>query len=375
MIRVTEDRILENLEYILIEFEHDDEWRQGAIARWVGSLFLLSDEYDYDGGHPSVVSSFSELDFEYGYAIGPANLIPSVAMDGLWGITDWAFSDFKVEETKVDYLAEGYEVKRKYRGFGGYHSHHGTYINLPIQQPYTYRVGVEMEVEFHTRSERDVFTSKRSNWFYCERDGSLGDSGCEIVTIPLLPKDVKSADFWSQLTESLIGNACATSSCGLHVHIGKDIFPESRRSESLGKLLYLYHHHLDDTTLNTAIFGREHGYHATSGKTVSGDAAKMFGRAALGIKEVQDKVARDLRMKSEGSRYYDINITNENTIEFRKGAGTTDPQKVISIVEYVELMCKYVLVTSWGRISYEDFYEFLKKRVRTNYNKIILQNL
>lgn len=273
-------------------------------------------------------------------------------------------SSFRVRE----FRSSNYEVEKMYSGIHCYHGHHGSYLNKPTTQYKKHRIGVELEVEFHDSNKLDTFTSCKSNWFYCERDGSLGCNGCEIITIPLLPKDAKSVEHWKELTEFIKDHASSwdTGRCGLHVHIGREILGETpeKQSETLGKLLYLYHHHVKDTRLNIDVFGRERGYHERDGKTKIGEAAcvamQEFDPNILRKKDVIYKVTQAMLSKTSEDRYFDINTMNAHTIEFRKGRGSINPSRITRVIEYCEKMCIYAKTTPWVQISYDDFVNYLR---------------
>ena len=176
----------------------------------------------------------------------------------------------------TEYLCKRYETTTKYRGMQGWHSHHGSRLNSPIKAWRKHRIGVEIEVEFIDEDYRREFIDIPSNYFYRETDGSLDDYGCEIITIPLLPNDAKDAEFWKELTDGLRGRANSwdtSGRCGLHVHIGREILGTTleQHSETIGKLLYLYHHWLKDTRFNIKMYGRERGYHDMNAKTAEAD--------------------------------------------------------------------------------------------------------
>lgn len=281
-------------------------------------------------------------------------------------------------EEPESFIAEGYTQNIMFSDAHSYHYHHGRLMNTPIESYRGHRIGIELEVEFHDESEKNEFAEKKSNWFYLEYDGSLdGSTGIEIITIPLLPKDAKSEDFWKPLTSYLGSRASSwdTSTCGLHVHIGREILGrnEAERSESLGKLLYLYHHFVKDTRFNINVYGRERGYGDTDGKTPLGDAAKTFGSKILKDKDCAEKVKTEMLNKSQrGGRYFDINIQNNATIEFRKGRGSTNPKCIAMVVEYSERLALYAKSTPWGQISYDDFIKYLRA---TTQNEEIKQRI
>ncbi len=265
------------------------------------------------------------------------------------------------------FISDHYETDTVYEDIHGYHYHHGCRMNQPTIPFRGHRIGVELEVEFDDANERDDFEEIGSNWFYLERDGSLGEWGCEIITIPLLPKDAKDVEFWRPLTSYLSGKAKSwdTNTCGLHVHIGREILGKNdeQQSETIGRLLYLYHHYIKDTRLNIKIYGRECGYHDHDGKTEIGGAAKTIGSDVFKIKDLSTRIKNEAIRKSNEGRYFDINITNVHTIEFRKGRGSLRANRIAMVVEYSERMCIYAKTTPWPQISYDDFVCYLKATV------------
>lgn len=273
--------------------------------------------------------------------------------------------DSTIEANVLRYIAENYETTSMYHGFHSYH--HGCELNKPKHPFRGHRIGVELEVEFESRNARNDFTNKESNWFYCESDGSLGNYGCEIITIPLLPKDAKDVYFWETLTSTIENKASSwdTGRCGLHVHIGREILGrnEEQKSETLGKLLFLYHHYLKDTRLNIGIYGRDRAYNDHDGKTDVGNAVKILGSGVFKSKDIQNRVKDSVTTKNRETRYFDINIQNASTIEFRKGKGSINPNRISMVVEYSERMCLYSKITPWIQISYDDFVKYLKATV------------
>lgn len=262
------------------------------------------------------------------------------------------------------YISDRYTETRLYRGFGSYHSHHGCQFNTPKRGTSKYLVGIELEVEFTERYHRDEFVSKDSNWFYCESDGSLGSNGCEIITIPLHPQDAMDRDFWHPLVDSIqdVAESWNTGRCGLHVHVSRTVLGSTAdlQTENLGKLLYLYHHYLKDTRVNVEIYGRSRGYNENDGKTKYGDAVATIGKEILKTKGIKDKLCAEMRDKARSTRYFDINVQNSATIEFRKGRGSINSKRIVSVIEWCLLMCDYVKLTPWQQIDYQDFISWVK---------------
>lgn len=267
---------------------------------------------------------------------------------------------------KVDFMAKGYET-RVYTGIHGYHNSHTETQNVFVKGYFGHKIGIELEVEAKSREAREKISQWKSNWFHMERDGSLNENGVEFITIPLRPQEAKSKTFWKELCSPLatLAESYNSSRCGLHVHIGREILGNGaeERSATIGKLLYLYHHFIKDTRMNRGIFGRDRGYSDCDGKTVVGELCSTVSSKVFKVEGIADKVAKDMTDKSSTGRYFDINISNRNTIEFRKGKGTLKVERIVAIVEYCELMCKYARTVRWEDISYAHFCKFIRKKM------------
>ena len=276
--------------------------------------------------------------------------------------------------TVTEIISDKYTTDNDYVGFYGYHDHHGQTPNQPVTASRkNWLVGVELEVECNNSTCKDKLNHIHSNWFYQERDGSLGDYGVELITVPLRPEDAKSVRFWEPMTR--VVNTLAKSwdkrSTGLHVHLSRTILGNSdaERSETLGKLLYFYHHLVLDNSgaerLNTNIYGRAHTYHEIEGKSEVGKAAKTLGKECLKVKEIADRVKDGMIDTNGRDRYFDINIRNADTIEFRKGKGSINPKRIVNIVAWSEMMCRYCKKTKWEDLSFDGFRSYVRDNSET----------
>ena len=274
-------------------------------------------------------------------------------------------------KTKSEFVSDKYTQTNLYVGQGNYHSHHGQTPNMPVQEGWKgHRIGVELEVEAKNSAEFEKIKKFKSNWFYQERDGSLGSYGDEFITIPLLPKDAKDVTFWEVLTLKLnkSANSWNRNTCGLHVHIGREILGKDaeQRSETLGKLLYFYHHLIQDNptakALNERVYGRAHTYSETSGKSKYGEAVEVIGQEILKDKGICDKLKKSMFDASGRGRYYDINLENTATIEFRKGKGSISAERITAIIAWSEAMCEYCRKTTWLNLSFTEFVSWVKER-------------
>lgn len=277
--------------------------------------------------------------------------------------------DFGRIDTSMTFIHSKYAQDNIYGGIHGYHSGRSYNPLAEDEKPSDYRIGVELEVECNSRSIKTNIQSRlKSNWLLMERDGSLSDNGIEFITIPMRPCDIKKATTWTKFIGFMSDKAKSwnTTTCGLHVHIGREILGDTaeERSETLGKLLYLYHHWLKDDMTNIKIYGRERAYHDHDGKVEEGKAVKILGSKVLKVKEVKENLKKKLTDRSMVDRYFDINNRNSMTIEFRKGRGSLNTDRIIAVVEYSELMCLYSRKTKWENISCDDFFSYVRKKVK-----------
>ena len=272
-----------------------------------------------------------------------------------------------VTVTRKEFVLDSY-TKTMYTGLNSYHHSHGIEMNTPTKElkEGAYRIGVELEIEANSRTDRNEINKVRSNWFIQETDSSLRDGvGIELVTIPLLPKDAMSLDTWSPLVDFLKTRATSyhSSNCGLHIHIGREALgkDEEDRQATLGKLLFFYYEHLKDVEWNIKVFGRRHTYHETEFKCKESEAVKVLGMDLMHDKKIRDKVDKGLKDTANLTRYYDINVQNSATIEFRKGKGSICAERIVAIITYCDLMIRYCRKRDWMSMNAEDFLAYLRK--------------
>lgn len=393
--------------YAIVELKyHHDEQVLGVLINVPNDgLYFMCNHEDFHGAYPNDLvgdrgfrhsyylttpaSNYSFGDVRYPHGsqlvrvlIGALTLHfgGEIGMTALSYLHSNGYLSSRVNATAVDVIDTGSEnatddsisqdpmINDKYEnmtytGQHSYHYHHGCHLNAPMVRFNGHRIGIELEVEFDNSTDRDEFNSIASNWFYRERDGSLGNYGVEIITIPLLPQDAKDVEMWSSLCERLRkAKSWDTGRCGLHVHIGREILGKNEdvRQETLGRMLYLYHEFLKQTRLNVKIFGRERGYHDENGQTMESRAAKVLGNGIFKDASVKDKVKQSLIDKGDETRYFDINLQNPATIEFRKGRGSINAKRIAMVIEWCEIICKYSRQTPWSQIGYEDFVNYAK---------------
>lgn len=377
--------VLRENEYVMFNDQRDASRKSIVMKADSGRVYFLFDgSYSVDGSAPS--SSYRDailalLDTSY---IRSWQVDRSAENGTISELLDWLYEDCcdvddeslviegattttaPVEEGA--FILKGYETTSIYTGQRIYHSSHSTAMNQPIDglKDGQYRIGVELEVEAKSTSLRREINRIKSNWFMQESDGSLSDErGIEFVTIPLLPKDAKSLKTWTPIVEYLKDRATSWRStrCGLHVHIGREAFgkDENERQATLGKLLFFYYENIKPTDWNTKIFGRSTTYSERAFNCKESQAIKTLGMDLMKDKKIRAKVDKGLKDAANVTRYFDINVQNTHTVEFRKGKGSICADRISAVVTYCDLMVKYCKKTAWDKMTTEGFVAYAKK--------------
>lgn len=262
-------------------------------------------------------------------------------------------------------------TRAMYEGQKTYHASHYAPMNTPTNGYTGYRIGVELETEFTDRAKWTTFVSTPRNWYFCENDSSLDNYGCEIITIPLTPDDAKSRAVWRPLCarlKDLGATSWDNSNCGLHVHIGREILgdTEAEREATLSRLLLFYNLYLNDDETATKVFGRARCYHeGRHDDSQEFRAMRLLGTAdVLKNKDIAKRVGDAIKRQNNTARYYTINTTNTNTIEFRKGRGSLSVDRIQTIITFCEAVCLYVRTSDdVSALSVEGFREYIRATV------------
>jgi hypothetical protein len=106
--------------------------------------------------------------------------------------------------------------------------------------------GVELEIDDGDASVTDDLKaiSDDENLFYLKSDGSLGDSGVEIVTHPATLKFHEKQFPWQDVIDTAKQYGYTShdaGSCGMHIHVSRDSLGKSRRAQdqTIDKLLVM----------------------------------------------------------------------------------------------------------------------------------------
>lgn len=161
-------------------------------------------------------------------------------------------------------------------------------------------------------------------WFmYVSHDGSLRD-GMELISCPATLKYHQSMrSKYAELFKWLSNRGYrshGTSTCGLHFHFSRDYFRESGDEDGCTtRLLYLVEKFWDELT----VFSRR-------------DYQSLAHYAKKLDQSPEDFFDSWNRNDDHDGHYYSVNITNQNTIEFRMFRGTLNINTFMVTLELVD---------------------------------------
>lgn len=194
-------------------------------------------------------------------------------------------------------------------------------------------MGVELEIDGageiqdNAKSILNVGNQKAEH-IYCKHDGSLNE-GFEIVSHPMtLDYHLREMKWREVMEEALEMDYLShnTSSCGLHVHVGRSAFGESEieQESAIGRVVFFVEKHWNELVKFSRRTAANLNRWASRYATISETAKETYSKA---------------KAKYAG-RYVAVNLENYTTIEFRMFRGTLRYKTFVATLQLVEEICK-----------------------------------
>lgn len=197
--------------------------------------------------------------------------------------------------------------------------------------------GIELEVDVDSDDgyvsdyDRDNIVSHISDItnqaFYYQTDGSLSESGIEIISHPHTKAALDKLPL-EEMCKYLIENDYSSHNvgcCGLHVHISRKLFGESEeeQDDKILKMVQFYHHFWDDIVK----FSRRKNFHYCSKLPVTTEEDMKVYIKKKGHHNISEHEAR----------YTAINLTNTraDTVEVRVMRGTLNAKTLRATLDFV----------------------------------------
>lgn len=204
------------------------------------------------------------------------------------------------------------------------HGYRGTRHDPNLYLGFELEIGTKWSQSDGARVTVDGFTVDGSPVVYLKEDGSIPDSGFEIVTHPATYDWWIDSIDWSQTFAAMrSAGVYPDSSCGMHVHVSKAGFSGPAHEH---RWLLFWHRNADELTTMSR---RDPSRWARFLEKDNADRADL------------KQVARKKSINRNVSRYQAINIENDKTYEVRVFASTTNSVKVRAALGLVDASVEY----------------------------------
>ena len=223
--------------------------------------------------------------------------------------------------------------------------------------------GIELEVDDGNISRGEMSQELHDivgDHIYYNRDGSLGENGFEIITMPHTEKALYEIE-WEDVLRHLVGNGFTSHNnkkCGLHMHISRAMFgdTEEERTDNIAKMVMFYELFWNDIRR----FSRR------TEQQVSSWANRYFGD-----QQATEQNCKQVVGTQYNPRYRAVNLNNRDTIEFRIMRGSLRYETFMATLDFLITTaknCKYIDWTAindqsqWLHGIKDDTIEYMKRR-------------
>jgi len=216
------------------------------------------------------------------------------------------------------------------------------FLGLEIE---LYGKGIYRDGEGRAKLIRDIANSSFGNHCIIKRDGSIGNLGLEIVTVPATlayHKDMFENNFFCK-KYAFHNRLMSTEACGIHVHISKNSF----NALSYGKFSAFINSKENEKFID-AMAGRP------ANKYCVRNEAKLVNKSGKDLSFlnhaksicVAHNLSLGLNFKNQQVpvpevRRVAVNLVNGNTIEVRMFKSSQDKNNILRKLEFCESLVRY----------------------------------
>jgi hypothetical protein len=213
-----------------------------------------------------------------------------------------------------------------------YHSGHPRGLAFWGKDEHDIYLGMELEVDKGGKDEEnasEVLDILDDSHAHCEKDGSLSD-GFEIISQPF------TIDYWHKELKARYAKACGylirngyashnTCTCGLHVHVSRKGLGNTKDKmyATIGKI----------ATVMEMYWPEFKQFSRRKNRQLESYAAKIDAGIHKNVDDIPTIIEKINKCAS--SRYFALNLTNNDTIEFRLFQGTLRIETITATLELV----------------------------------------
>ena len=211
--------------------------------------------------------------------------------------------------------------------------------------------GVELEIdeggEYESKAKKLLNVANRDTEnIYIKHDGSL-DEGLELVTHPMSLEYQLTKMPWVEVMAEAVRQGYRShqaNTCGLHVHVSREAFGAFavEQDSAIARVLFFVERHWNELLK----FSRR--------------TQRQLERwaARYGYKDHPTEMMEHVK-KGRCNRYTCVNLTNEDTIEFRIFRGTLKYNTLIATLQMVNRICDVAICMSDDELRAMSWSEFV----------------
>ena len=206
-------------------------------------------------------------------------------------------------------------------------------------------VGIELEIQGknHCSFIKKAKEKFDETIFYFKHDGSLDDTGVEIVSQPMSYNFIKHTDYWYDLFNLMFEYGMDdVDNAGLHFHLDKNYFSES-----------------EIAVIDYIVNNFSHSFYQCGGR--------IFNSNSRYCRTVYKNLEDWGKNTNKDNRYQAVNLTNQHTIELRFCESTYEFDV---FKERVKLI--YAIAQFAKQYTLKDIYNWNEYTFINHFNKIIL---
>lgn len=208
--------------------------------------------------------------------------------------------------------------------------------------------GVEVEVDDGHDRDQLIYELDQLNLpIYQKTDGSLHYSGVEIISHPGSLLWHMYSMRWAEvfrLCRKFGYDSDKTTTCGLHIHVGRATLGRTRqqRLATAAKLVLLVNALWDKGLVKfTRRYDGELNNWAPRPHLPT--AMKLYAQVNGDDAAIRQALAAGGQDGDHDDRYTAVNLTNDNTVEFRIFKGTLKRERLIAAMQLVDTLIHYAM--------------------------------
>ena len=211
--------------------------------------------------------------------------------------------------------------------------------------------GVELEIDRGGKDDDNAeeihnTANYQNELLYIKSDGSLND-GMELVSHPCSMKYHRYEFPWADIMRRSVQlgyRSHNTTTCGLHVHIGRNELGETYeiQEDVISRIMFFFESHWNELFR----FSRR-----------SEESAEHWA-ARHGYNDRPKEILEKAKKSSKG-RYACVNITNANTVEIRLFRGTLKWNTFMATIELVDEICRNAVCLDDKEIHKQSWSDFV----------------